>query len=120
MRALDRGGLHRRWQIAAAGRARCGGNGGLGLGFEGNGSRPSADKGRGWLSTDKDARGSRIVDAWNEDGRRRRGDACRGAPSGKQRGGGEEEADKWTRRGIFFFFFFFSQGCDTSSSVPFS
>ena len=106
-RALNRGGLHRRRRIAAAGGARGGSNGGLGLGFEGNGSRQSADKGRGRLSTDKDARGSRIVDAWNEDGRRRRGDACRGAPSGKQRGGGEEEADGWARRGIFIFFFFF-------------
>ena len=99
-----------------AGGARGGGNGGLGLGFEGNGSRPSADKERGRLSTDKDARGSRIVDAWNEDGRRRRGDACRGTPSGKQRGV-EEEADKWARRGIFFFFFFFLRAVTASSKV---
>ena len=69
-RTRNRGGAHRRRRIG-------GGSGEqslrrrqwwLGLGFEaGNGSRASADKGRGRLSTDKDARGSRSVDAWNED-----------------------------------------------------
>ena len=90
MRMLDREEPHRRRRIAAATELGSGGvNGDSGrLGFErGRAGRARELEGEGEQPVRIRMRRTRIVDACNEDQRRRRGDARHRTEQGKEKGG---------------------------------